>query len=43
MEYMRGLILLSNGRSDGGSQKEKKEQGSRTYTRGNYSWKDPPE
>jgi len=27
MEYMRGLILLSNGRLDGGSQKEKAEQG----------------
>ena len=38
MDYMRGLILLSNGRLDGSSQNEKNEQGGdRTYVRGNYS------
>jgi hypothetical protein len=32
MVYMRGLILLSNGRLDGSSQKEKKEQGGAEHT-----------
>jgi len=33
MEQMRGLILLSNGRLDGSSQKEKNEQGGTEHTR----------
>ena len=32
MEYMRGLILLSNGRSDGNSQSKKSEQGGNEHT-----------
>jgi len=33
MEYMRGLILLSDGGLDGSSRKEKKEQGGTEHTR----------
>ncbi len=33
MEHMRGLILLSNGRLDSNSQKEKNEQGETEHAR----------
>ena len=33
MENMRGLFLLSHGRLDGNSQKEKNEQGGTEHTR----------